>query len=96
MDRNNIASSKRCGINIEWLKGSNNYEIGRNIVIQGNEIKLSGKDGILIQSFLNFSAHNIKILIKQNSIHKNNGDGITIKNLAISNLEISENEVVKN
>jgi len=48
MDRNNIASSKKCGINIEWLKGSNNYEIGRNIVIQGNEIKLSGKDGILI------------------------------------------------
>lgn len=96
IDRSNFQSSKKSGINIEWLKGSNRTDIGRNILIQGNEIKNAGKDGLIIQSYLHFSAHNAKILIKDNEISKCNGDGVSIKNLAISTLDIIGNEVTLN
>ena len=70
--------------------------MGRNIIITGNEIKGAGKDGIVIQSYLQFSAHNVKILIQDNIVTKCLGEGITIKNLAIANLDIIRNETSRN
>lgn len=68
----------------------------RNLIIQGNEINSSARDGIAIQSTGPFSAHNLRIQLKANVITKCNGDGISIKNLALTELEISENELIKN
>ena len=81
---------------IEWLKSSTRYEVGRNIIITDNDIRTSGKDGILIQSFIQFSAHNLNILIKGNVIQKSLGEGLAIKNLAITALDIVGNELSKN
>lgn len=68
----------------------------RNIIIQGNDIKNTGKDGILIQSYNHFSAHNLRVIIKDNDIQKCVGEGLAIKNLAIASLEIISNMICKN
>lgn len=52
VDRCSIQSPKKSGIIIEWLKFSDKLDQARNIFISGNEIKSTGKDGIVIQSYL--------------------------------------------
>ena len=53
IDRCNVHSSKKCGILIEWLRSSDQLDVGRTIYILGNEIRNAGEDGgIAIHSFL--------------------------------------------
>ena len=66
------------------MKNSNRNEVLRNVIVQGNDIKNTGKDGILVQSYHHFSAHNLRVIIKDNDIQKCVGEGIAIKNLAIA------------
>jgi hypothetical protein len=96
IDRCQFNNIKKNAISIEWLKTSNRNEILRNIIISGNDIKSTGKDGVLIQSYHHFSAHNLRIIIKDNDIQKCMGEGLAIKNLAISTLDILSNNISKN
>jgi len=50
----------------------------------------------LIQSYHHFSAHNLRIIVKDNDIQKCVGEGLAIKNLAIAQLEIVGNNICKN
>lgn len=88
-----ISKPTNTGILCEWLSYSHSTEKGRKIIFEGNEIYGCGKDGITIMSQEKFSAHNLKIFISKNKIQKSKGDGIIIKEMAISNLEIVNNEL---
>lgn len=63
IDRCNIQNPKKTGILIDWLRASDQMDVGRTVFITGNEICNGSKEGILIQSYLQFSAHNLKIII---------------------------------
>ena len=81
---------------IEWLRTSNRNEVLRNVIIQGNDIKNTGKDGVVVQSYHHFSAHNLRVIVKDNDIQKCLGEGLAIKNLAIAQLEIVGNNICRN
>lgn len=95
--------SRHCVLS-EWLPLSSNTEKCRNIVIDGCDLYTSNGTSILIQSVLpefvsgidslrvNFSAHNLKISILNNSITRSKGDGLSIMNMAITILEVAANE----
>lgn len=63
IDRCSIQGSKKAAILIEWLKESDSTHFSRNIILVGNEIRSSQREGVCIQSHTQFSAHNLKILI---------------------------------
>lgn len=58
---------------------------------------MSNENGVLICSQDDqFSAHNLKILIQDNTIKKNGMTGLRISNLIINDLQISTNDFYKN
>ena len=59
----------------------------------GNEVYGSGSESIAIVSKGEFSAHNLKILIKQNKINKGHGTGLLLKDLALNDVQIIDNDI---
>jgi len=55
----------------------------------GNGINICSQDNI-------FSAHNLKIILSQNSIKKNGAIGVRIENLVLHDLKVVQNDIERN
>lgn len=91
-----ISKSGKAGVNIKWLQHSNYSSVTRKIFMKSNAFLTNGTSALHISSLNKFSAHNLKIYINNNKIQNNRKDGIFLSKMAITDLEISENEFNNN
>jgi len=83
------------GISINWLSDSSHKEISRIVSITQSDIAQNNGVGIEIRS-QRYSVHNIKVTIADSAIYRNMREGVSIRNLGLSGIVLTANELWKN